>query len=109
MRQHNIALWLVLFVITCGIASVVWLFRTTNDMNARGAGIPTAWLVFVPLVNIWWMWRWSTGVERVTGKSMSAAVAFLLLFFLHVIGQAIVQTELNKVALLPAMPTARTV
>lgn len=107
MRHHDIAPWLIFSFLTCGIVSLIWLVRTKNDMNTRGAGIPTALLLLVPLVNIWWMWRWSSGVEIATRKSMSGPVAFLLLFFLGVIGQAIVQTELNKAVQLHALPVAR--
>jgi hypothetical protein len=109
MRKHNIAAWLVLSFVTLGIGAIVWIVRTKNDMNTRGAGIPSAFLIIVPIANIWWMWKWSQGVEISTGKSMSGAVAFLLLFLLGAIGQAIVQTELNKAADQPALPTARTV
>jgi len=67
-------------------------------MNARGAQIPTAWLLIIPFFNIWWYWKFSEGVEIVTNKGMGTAVAFLLMYFLGTIGEAIIQNELNKVA-----------
>ena len=67
-------------------------------MNAKEAKIPTAWLIIVPIVNFFWWWKFCEGVELVTNKGMGAAVAFLLLLFLGVIGYAIIQNELNKVA-----------
>jgi hypothetical protein len=40
-------------------------------MNARGASIPTAWLWIIPFVNLYWWWRYSEGVEKVTGGASS--------------------------------------
>ena len=108
VRNHNILLWLILSFVTFGIGAIVWIVRTKNDMNTRGAGIPTALLLIVPFVNIWWMWKWAVGVEMSTGKDMSGPVAFLLLFLLGFIGQAIVQTSLNKAVDLPQLPPAHT-
>ncbi|GAI30384.1 unnamed protein product, partial [marine sediment metagenome] len=44
-------------------------------MNAKGAQIPTAWLIIIPFVNIWWYWKFCEGVELVTNKGMGVAVA----------------------------------
>ena len=106
MRNHNIVLWIILSIVTFGIASLVWMVRMKNDMNTRGAGIPTAWLLLVPIASIWWMWKWSVGVEIATGKKMSGPVAFLLVFLLSLIGVAIVQVQLNAAADAPALPSA---
>jgi len=67
-------------------------------MNTKGATIPTAWLVILPFINFYWLWKFCEGVEQVTNKGMNAAVSFLLVFFLGLIGMAIIQSELNKVA-----------
>lgn len=44
---------LLLPLITFGIYQIVWYVKTKNEMNQLGATIPTAWLVIVPIVNIW--------------------------------------------------------
>ncbi len=75
-------------------------------MNALGADIPTAWLIIVPLVNIWWLWKYSEGVEKVTGGKLSGVLAFILLWVLGPIGGAIVQDSFNNnVAASPATET----
>jgi hypothetical protein len=89
---------ILLSIITFGIYYLVWLVTTKNQMNTKGAQIPTAWLLIIPLVNIWWYWRFCEGVELVTNKGMQTVIAFLLLWLLGVIGIAIIQNELNKVA-----------
>jgi len=97
MTRRSPILVLVLSIITIGIYALVWYVITKGEMNRRGARIPTALLIIIPLVNIYWMWKFSEGVEKVTRGGMSGAVAFLLMFFLGVIGMAIVQSSLNKV------------
>jgi hypothetical protein len=67
-------------------------------MNTQGAKIPTAWLILIPIVNIWWVWKFSEGVDHTTKGGLSAGVTFLLLWLLSLIGVAIVQSALNKVA-----------
>jgi hypothetical protein len=87
-----------LYIITCGIYAFVWFVKTKNEMNTRGAVIPTAWLLIVPLVNIYWMWVYSAGVVKVTGGTQSPLGGFCLRSFLGPIGCAITQSSFNKVA-----------
>jgi hypothetical protein len=72
-----------------------------------GADIPTAWLIIVPIANIYFYWKWCGGVEHVTRGRMSQVVAFLVMWLLSIIGMAIVQDALNKVADQPSLPQAR--
>jgi len=98
MKERSPLAVFVLPFITFGIYSLYWLVATKTEMNRNGTNIPTAWLLIVPLANIWWYWKFSEGVEEVTHRQMSAGVAFLMLFLLPVIGPAIIQTTLTKVA-----------
>ena len=98
MQHRDPIMVILLSVITFGIYYLVWLVTTKNQMNTKGAQIPTAWLLIIPLVNIWWYWRFCEGVELVTNKGMQTVIAFLLLWLLGIIGIAIIQNELNKVA-----------
>lgn len=98
MKRRSVAGIVVLSVITGGLYTIYWIVKTKSEMNAQGAGIPTAWLILIPIVNIWWTWKFCEGVAYVTKGGMSAGVAFLLLWLLSLIGMAIVQSALNKVA-----------
>ena len=98
MTRRNPLGVLFLSIITLGIYTIFWDVWTKNEMNAKGAQIPTAWLLIVPIANFYWWWRFSEGVGLVTNTGMSAITAFLLLLFLNVIGLAIIQSSLNKVA-----------
>jgi len=98
MQHRNPIMVIFLSLITLGIYALVWSVRTKDEMNAKGAQIPTAWLLIIPFVNYFWLWKFSEGVEVVTSKKMGAGVAFCLQFFLGVIGMAIIQDKLNQVA-----------
>src|SRR5271155_6209164 len=98
MKKRNPIAVLLLPFITCGIYSWYWIVSTKNEMNKLGAHIPTAWIWLIPFVgSIWWLWKYSEGVEHVTKGKLGGVLAFLLFFFLGVIGHAIVQDLFNKV------------
>ncbi len=88
---------IVLTIITFGIYSIYWIVSTKNEMNRLGTRIPTAWLMIVPIVSIYWMWKYAEGVGQVSKNQLSGPVAFLLMFLLSIIGMAIVQSTFNNV------------
>ena len=102
MKKRSVAAVLLIPFITLGIYAIVWYVRTKNEMNALGAKIPTAWLMIIPIVNIYWAWKWSEGVDHVTQKALNAALAFVLIILLGPIGAAIIQSHFNKLASTPA-------
>ena len=97
MRNRSVAGVLILSIITFGIYALVWAVKTKTEMNALGAQIPTAWLIIIPFVNLWWLWKYSEGVEHVSRGKMSGALAFVLLFLLGPIGMAILQSTYNSI------------
>jgi hypothetical protein len=101
MTRRSVIAVLLLSLVTFGIYFLVWMVMTKNEMNRQGANIPTALLLIIPLVNIYWMWKYAEGVELVTDRRMSGPVAFLVLWLLGIIGGAIVQSEFNRLAVLP--------
>lgn len=98
MKRRSVAAVVALSIITFGLYGIYWIVKTKSEMNAQGANVPTAWLIIIPIVSIWWLWKFSEGVDHVTNGAMSAGVTFLLLWLLSLIGMAIVQSALNKVA-----------
>ena len=95
-----------LSIFTLGIYIIVWRVKTKGEMNRLGSNIPTAWLMIIPFVNIWWLWEYAGGVERTTNKAMSQVVAFILLLLLSAIGDAIIQDAFNKVNLVSQVEVA---
>src|SRR5690348_3347878 len=110
MNKRSVVMVIILTFITFGIYSLVWFVKTKNEMVRSGADIPTAWLLIVPIANIYWQWKWAGGVEHVTRGKMSQVIAFILMFVLGIIGMAIIQSSLNKAVdegVPGAMPQAR--
>jgi len=96
MTKRSVAGLIILSIVTFGIYYLYWYVVTKLEMNEQGAEIPTAWLMLLPIANIYFKWRWSEGVEHVTRGRLTAAGAFLLMFLLPFIGAAIVQATLNE-------------
>lgn len=97
MTKRSPAAPLLLPLITFGIYWIYWLIVTAGEMRSRGAEIPSGILIFIPFVNWYYLWKWSKGVEVVTNNRMSGGLAFVLHFFLGLIGSAIIQSSLNEV------------
>jgi hypothetical protein len=86
-------------LITLGIYSWYWLVKTKGELNTRGASVPTAWIWLIPFVGyLLWLVKYSEGVEKATGGNKSTVAAFLWLFLLSVVGQAVLQSSYNEVA-----------
>ncbi len=98
MQHRNPAAVFFLSIITIGIYAIVWSVKTKNEMNKLGSNIPTAWLLIIPFVGIYWDWKYSEGVEKVTNGKVSAIMSFILLLILGIIGMAILQNEFNKIS-----------
>ncbi len=109
MTRKSIVSLLLLTLVTFGIYGIVWLVRTKNEMKAQGADIPSGWLIIIPIVSIYWVWKYSGGVELVTGGKTSQVIAFILLLVLGIIGMAVIQDGFNKVADRGQLPEGRTV
>ncbi|TMQ07257.1 MAG: DUF4234 domain-containing protein [Deltaproteobacteria bacterium] len=99
MTKRSIIAIILLTIVTFGIYHIYWLVKTKNEMVSMGADIPTGWLIIIPIANIYWMWKYSVGVEYASRGRMSSAVAFLLMFLVgYIIGPAIIQSTFNDIA-----------
>jgi hypothetical protein len=96
MKERSVAGVIILTIFTFGIYALIWHVKTKNEMNQAGAGIPTAWLLLVPFVSIYWIWKWCGGIEYISRERMTAPVAFLVHAFLPLIGMAILQDTMNR-------------
>ncbi len=97
MEKRSIPMVIILTIVTFFIIyPIIWLVKTKGEMVRAGADIPTAWLLIVPIANIYWLWKWSGGVEHVTRGKQTQVLAFILYWLLGPIGMAIVQDSFNK-------------
>lgn len=85
-------------IITLGIYAIYWAVSTKNDINSLGAKIPTAWLLIIPIANLYWMYKYCEGFSERVKKDDNAVLWFILSVFVGIIMPAIVQSELNSLA-----------
>ena len=96
MEKRNPLTVAILIFISFGIYSIYWYWKTKHEMCDLGADIPTTFLMFIPLVNYYWLWKYCKGVEMVTEGKMSLGLAIVLVMLVP-IGEAVVQDAFNKV------------
>ena len=98
IQNRNIALVYLLMIITFGIYAIYWLVKTKEEINSLGGTIPTAWLIIVPIANIYWVWRYCEDFGKFVKKDDNGVLWFILYVLIGIIMPAIVQAELNKIA-----------
>ena len=115
VKNRNIALCVVLSIITCGIYGIYWLVCLVDDLNvASGRTDDTSGgivfllsLITCGIYGIYWMYKAGEKVayikQRNTGEvDSSSSVLYLILGIIGfgIVAYALIQSELNKVATL---------
>jgi|SRR3989338_6666426 len=98
VKNRNIVLVYLFGFITFGIYFIYWYVSTKNEMNELGADIPTGWLLIIPLVNLYWGYKYCEGFSMVVKKDKNTLLWFILYLLVGIVIPAIVQSELNKKA-----------
>lgn len=98
VKQRNIFLVYVFSIITFGIYALYWSVSTKNEINSLGAKIPTAWLLIIPIANIYWVYKYCEGFAEKVKKDHNTLLWFILYIVAGIVMPAIVQSELNKLA-----------
>jgi hypothetical protein len=98
ITRRDVIVVYILGFITLGIYFLVWYVKTKTEMNSLGAQIPTAWLLIVPIANIYWFYKYAEAFSTYVKKDNNAVLWFLLFWLVSIITPAIVQSELNKLA-----------
>ena len=96
VKKRNIFLVYLFTFITFGIYGIYWFVSTKKEMNSLGADIPTAWLLIVPIANIYWLYKYSEAFSKVVKKDNNVALWFILFLLVSIITPGVVQSELNK-------------
>ena len=69
---------------------------TTREMRKRGAEIPNCILFIIPLINFYWYWRYSAGVQKVTNGKWATGLVFLLFILTGIGGMILTQLAFNE-------------
>lgn len=96
LKERNLWVMAILSVITCGLYFIYWLVKTKNEITCLGAEIPTAFLVIIPIANIYFWYKYAQGFTDYIKKNGESVAYFLLLLLLPMIGMLVVQAAMNK-------------
>jgi len=89
---------IILSIFTFGIYAFYWLVKTKAEINGLGAKIPTAWLVIVPIANIYFFYKYAEGFSAYVKKDNTPVLWFLLYIVIAPVAMILMQIELNKIA-----------
>ena len=89
---------IILTMVTFGIYGLIWIFKTAGEMQNRGAEVPSIILLFLPILNLLYLWKYCQAVEKVTNGDVSGTTAFVLWFVFAPAGIWVIQSGFNKIA-----------
>ncbi len=112
IQKRNIALYIVLSIVTCGLFGLYW-FCTLNDDTNKVSGHPEAiggivalllTIVTCGIYSLFWMYNMGARIDEakvkrgMPGGNTSTLYLVLTLFGLAWIAEIMLQAELNKLA-----------
>lgn len=112
IKKRNVALYLILSIVTCGLFGLYWEYVLVNDTNIATGNTEGKNGIVVILLNLitcgifWWIWVYKAGegLDAVKGKNGGQAgnrgILYLVLsiFGLGIVAVALIQNELNELA-----------
>jgi len=86
----------LLTIVTLGLYLIYWTVTTKRDLVAEGARIPTSLLMFIPLANLYYWYRFAEGFSKIVMRDEKLTIVyFLLLAFLFPAGTLVCQSYIN--------------
>ena len=106
IQERNIALYIILTIITCGLFGIYWLIVLADDMNAAaadgdetsGAVVFLLTLITCGIYGLYWSYKQGERIDKMNGTQGSTGILYLILdlFGFAIIVYALIQNELNK-------------
>lgn len=100
VKKRNPIFVIVVSIITLGIYCLYWFYSTRSELNelTGGGTSPLLWTIglFIPIVNIYVLWKYSEDTEIASKKAQNKVVLFLAWLVFFPIAQFLTQEELNK-------------
>lgn len=110
VKERNIALCVILSIITCGIYGLYWFVCLTDDTNTIAGEPGTSGVLALVLTiitcgiyGLYWAYKCGEKIDKAhqrNGKSAeNGGILYLILFiFGGIIAYALIQNEINKFA-----------
>ena len=105
IQKRNIAVAIILTIITCGIYGIYWFVKLTNEMNrltgneqdTSGGVACLLTIVTCGIYSIYWAYRMGEKRDRLAEKDSSSAILYLVLsLFISIAVYALAQDAINK-------------
>ena len=107
MKERNIAVSIILTLITCGIYGFYWVavlndelkHEAKEDSFTSGGMVVLLTIVTCGIYGIYWCYKMGTFVEKIN-KSTNTGILYIILSLIgmDIIVYALIQNELNKLA-----------
>ena len=79
MKNRSLPVVIILSLFTGGIYQIIWYVKTKIEMNKIGGQIPSAWLIIIPFVGIYWLWKYyAEGVRLFQSANYKGTMVFAL-------------------------------
>lgn len=112
VQQKNIAVCIILSIVTCGLYSLYWLYTLTEDMKVvsnnpngtSGGMVVILSIVTCHLYQLYWLYKQGESVDIAKSArgipSSNTGIVYLLLSIVgfDIIAWVIMQNEINKLA-----------
>lgn len=111
IKQRNVAVCILLSIITCGIYSLYWFICLADDANTAAGEMGTSGvmalvfsLITCGIYTLYWMYKQGEKIDNakarrgMPGGSSGILYLVLAIFGFGIISYAIMQNELNKLA-----------
>ena len=96
IKKRNPALVIIFSILTLGIYLIYWFVQTKEEMKLLGADIPSAWLLIVPIGNVYLLYKYCEGFSDFVKRDKMGVVWFIVAFTFPAVLPVIIQVELNK-------------
>lgn len=112
IEQRNIALCIILTIVTCGIYGLYWIYKLTEDVNklkgnpnATSGGVVVLLGIITCGIYMWyWLYKQGDTIDQVKAShglpSGNSGILYLILAIvgLSIVSYALMQNELNQLA-----------
>lgn len=113
IRQRNIAIYIILSVLTCGIYNLIWIYELAEDINiidvdtaSKTSGIMVVLYSILTCGIYFWYWLYRSGdrLDRIrynngrNSANLGLIYVILGILGLGLISEILIQVELNEYA-----------
>ena len=97
MEKRSLAKMALLMLVTLGIYNLYWFVVTKDEMNKMGAKVPTAWILLIPFVGVYYFYyKYAEAFSKYVNKNNSPIAYFALMCVLPVVSTFIFQNYINE-------------